>query len=150
MKHSQDIYNIFKNVLCRINRLFCEPFRARHICPLNASKGFENAPHFLHPFFLFGKQICSRRMDKLNEYGPWARAHSGDDHHAPQNLYSFLHTGVIFDAATGNRRQLFFAPRFIHARMRCFSHFDKSLLSTWGILIFLLERPSIKTIRLLV
>jgi len=71
MKQPQDMYNIFKDVSCRVNRLFYKPIWARHIYPLNTSKGFENVPYFSASFFLFCEQICSRRMDKLNEYGPW-------------------------------------------------------------------------------
>jgi len=69
MKQSQDMYNIFKNVSCRINRLFYKPalvlnLRARLIYPLNASKGFENAPHFLHPFSCSGDK--SARAEWMN------------------------------------------------------------------------------------
>jgi len=64
MKQTQDMYNIFKDVSCRINRLFYKPVWARHICPLNASKGFENAEHFLHPFFFSGdKYACAEWMN---------------------------------------------------------------------------------------
>jgi len=67
MKKPKDMYNIFKGVSCRINRLFCKPIRAWHLCSPNVSKGFENTPHFLHPFScLVNKSARAERMNWMS------------------------------------------------------------------------------------
>jgi len=63
MKQPKDMYNIYKDVSCRINRLFYKPIRARHNCSQNVSKDFGNAPHFLHHFScLVNKSARAERM----------------------------------------------------------------------------------------